>query len=185
MPATSPLRRWRRWRSPSGCRSVSTEAGWPTLNFEPGAAYAGVMSSVTDSTPYRGRYADGPPPEALFVRTPPLALYGWAEFRRQVTINLTVLRCVLRALARWALHPRRRRWTEAAAEGVVDAFVELGPMFIKLGQLLGSSPSICPATLSEAARRCIREVDPLDVGTVKAAIEADLGRPVEALFASF
>jgi predicted unusual protein kinase regulating ubiquinone biosynthesis (AarF/ABC1/UbiB family) len=143
------------------------------------------MSSATDGSPYRGRYADGPPPEALFVRTAPLELYGWAEFRRQVTINLVVVRCVIRALARWLLHPRRERLSQAVSTGVVDAFVELGPMFIKLGQLLGSSPSICPAVLSETARRLIREVDPLDVAIVKAAIEADLGRPVEELFASF
>jgi predicted unusual protein kinase regulating ubiquinone biosynthesis (AarF/ABC1/UbiB family) len=143
------------------------------------------MSSVTDGSPYQGPYADGPPPEALFVRTVPLELFGWAEFRRLVTINVVITMCVVRALARWLLHPRKQRWSDAAAEGVVDALVELGPMFIKLGQLLGSSPSICPAVLSEAARRCIRDLDPLDVGTVKAAIEADLGRPVEELFASF
>lgn len=143
------------------------------------------MSSAADPAPYRGRYADGPPPEALLVRTAPLELYGFAEFRRQVHINLVVVRCVVLALVRWLRHPRKQRPVEAAAEGIVDAFCELGPMFIKLGQLLGSSPSICPAVLSEAARRTIREVDPLDVSTVKAAIEADLGRPVEELFASF
>lgn len=147
-------------------------------------AYAGAMP-VTDGAPFRGRYADGPPPEALLVRTAPLELYGLAEFRRQVHINLVVVRCVVLALVRWLRHPRKQRLVEAAAEGVVDAFCELGPMFIKLGQLLGSSPSICPAVLSQAARRTIREVDPLDVSTVKAAIEADLGRPVEELFASF
>src|SRR6266545_2228333 len=67
----------------------------------------------------------------------------------------------------------------------LDAFCRLGPMFIKLGQLLGSSPSICPAVLSEAARRCIREVNPLDVAAVRAVIEADLGRPADELFATF
>jgi predicted unusual protein kinase regulating ubiquinone biosynthesis (AarF/ABC1/UbiB family) len=143
------------------------------------------MSSVADGAPYQGRFADGPPPEALFVRTAPLELYGWAEFRRQLTINLVIIRCVIGAAVRWLLHPRRERFLAAVSEGVVDGFCELGPMFIKLGQLLGSSPSICPPVLSEAARRCIREVDPLDVSTVKAAIEADLGRPVEELFASF
>jgi predicted unusual protein kinase regulating ubiquinone biosynthesis (AarF/ABC1/UbiB family) len=143
------------------------------------------MPPVTDGAPFRGRFADGPPPEALLVRTAPLELYGFAEFRRQVQINLVVVRCVVLALMRWLRHPRKQRLVEAASEGVVDAFCELGPMFIKLGQLLGSSPSICPAVLSEAARRTIREVDPLDVSTVKAAIEADMGRPVEELFASF
>lgn len=71
------------------------------------------------------------------------------------------------------------------AGGVVDGLLSLGPMFVKLGQLMGSSPSICPAVLSDAARRCIREVDPLDVATVKAVVEKDLGRPVGELFASF
>jgi hypothetical protein len=59
------------------------------------------MSSVADGAPFRGRFADGPPPEALFVRTAPLELYGWAEFRRQVTINLVVVRCIIRAVLRW------------------------------------------------------------------------------------
>ena len=74
------------------------------------------MSSAADPAPYRGRYADGPPPEALLVRTAPLELYGFAEFRRQVHINLVVVRCVVLALVRWLRHPRKRRLVEAAAE---------------------------------------------------------------------
>ena len=42
------------------------------------------MSSVTDGAPFRGPFADGPPPEALLVRTAPLELYGLAEFRQKV-----------------------------------------------------------------------------------------------------
>jgi predicted unusual protein kinase regulating ubiquinone biosynthesis (AarF/ABC1/UbiB family) len=93
--------------------------------------------------------------------------------------------CVTRALARWLRRPRRQAWKAAAAEGFVDGLLALGPMFTKMGQLLGSSPSICPAVLSDAARRCIRDVDPIDPATVKALIEKDLGRPVSQLFASF
>jgi predicted unusual protein kinase regulating ubiquinone biosynthesis (AarF/ABC1/UbiB family) len=96
-----------------------------------------------------------------------------------------MMACVTRALVRGLRHPRRTEWKAAAADGFVDGLLSLGPMFIKLGQLMGSSPSICPAVLSEAARRCIREVDPLDVATVKAVVEKDLGRPVDELFASF
>jgi predicted unusual protein kinase regulating ubiquinone biosynthesis (AarF/ABC1/UbiB family) len=92
---------------------------------------------------------------------------------------------ITRALVRWLLHPRRASWKAATADGVVDGLLSLGPMFIKLGQLMGSSPSICPAVLSDAARRCIREIDPLDVATVKAVVEKDLGRPVDELFAGF
>lgn len=92
---------------------------------------------------------------------------------------------VARASPRWVRHPRRQSWKAAASDGFVDGLVALGPMFVKMGQLLGSSPSICPAVLSDAARRCIREVDPLGAATVKAVIERDLGRPVGELFASF
>ena len=144
---------------------------------------------------FRGPYADGPPPEALAVDPAPLRAFGLAEVRRALVIFAVVGAYLTRALARWALHPRRgvspggtpehRGWRAAASTGLVDAFCALGPMFIKLGQLMGSSPSICPAPLSEAARRCIREVGPLDVGVVRAVIAADLGRSADELFTFF
>ena len=143
------------------------------------------MSSVAERGAFRGPYVDGPPPEALLVDPPPLSAFGLAEFRRFVTIGGVLIVCLAAALARWLTRAKRESWRAAASTGVVDAFCRLGPMFIKLGQLLGSSPSICPAPLSEAARRCIREVGPLDVATVRAVIEADLGLPVDELFASF
>jgi predicted unusual protein kinase regulating ubiquinone biosynthesis (AarF/ABC1/UbiB family) len=134
---------------------------------------------------FRGPFADGPPAGALTVDPPPLPGFGWAEVRRLLTIGRVLTTCVVAALARWATRPGRRPLAAAASDGVVEAFCRLGPMFVKLGQLLGSAPSICPARLSEAARRCIGEVDPLDAATVRAVIEADLGAPVAELFASF
>ena len=134
---------------------------------------------------FRGPYADGPPPEALHVDPPSLRPFGLAELRRFFAIGGVMTLCVVKALVRRSRHPRRRSWPAAAAEGVVDGLLALGPMFIKLGQLLGSSPSICPAVLSDAARRCIGDISPVDVDTVKAAIEADLGRPASELFTTF
>ena len=61
------------------------------------------MSSVTDQVPYRGPYADGPPPEALRVDPPPLKAFGLAELRRFFTIGWVMALCVTRALARWLL----------------------------------------------------------------------------------
>jgi len=102
-----------------------------------------------------------------------------------LAIGWIVTMCLVRAAGRWLWHPRRRRPAQAAADGLVDAFIALGPMFVKLGQLLGSSPSICPAVLSDAARRCIGVVTPLPAAVVRGVIERDLGRPVDDLFASF
>jgi predicted unusual protein kinase regulating ubiquinone biosynthesis (AarF/ABC1/UbiB family) len=102
-----------------------------------------------------------------------------------MVINWVVTVGLLKGLGRWLLHPRRRRPAEAVADGLVDAFITLGPMFVKLGQLLGSAPSVCPPVLSEAARRCIGTVTPLSPAVVRAVIEGDLGRPAEELFVSF
>lgn len=144
-----------------------------------------AAGSTTEKSEFRGPFADGPPPAALLVDAPPLRRFGLAELRRMMVISRVLTVCLLQGLGRWLLHPRRQRLAEAVTGGVVDAFIALGPMFVKLGQLLGSSPSICPPVLSEAARRCIGTVTPLPLAVVRAAIERDLGRPVEELFASF
>jgi predicted unusual protein kinase regulating ubiquinone biosynthesis (AarF/ABC1/UbiB family) len=138
-----------------------------------------------DEGRFRGPYADGPPPEALVVDAPPLRTLGVAEVRRALTVITVVVAHVVGALGRWLLHPRRQPWTAAASDGIVDALIALGPMFIKLGQLMASSPSVFPAPLAHAALRCIREVDPLDAATVRAVVERDLGRPVSQIFARF
>src|SRR5437764_7343667 len=143
------------------------------------------MTADTERAPFRGPYADGPPAAALRVDPPPLRHFGLGELRRMLVINGVVTVCLVRALGRWLLHPRRQRLAEAVSAGVIDAFIALGPMFVKLGQLLGSSPSICPPVLSEAARRCIGTVTPLPPAVVRAVIERDLGRPMEELFAGF
>ncbi len=138
-----------------------------------------------DDNRFRGPYADGPPPEALAVDAPPLRVFGVAEVRRALTVVAVVVARVARALARWAVHRRRQSWPAAASAGVVDACCALGPMFVKLGQLMASSPSVFPAPLADAALRCIREVGPLDPATVRAVVERDLGSPVSQIFARF
>jgi ubiquinone biosynthesis protein len=71
------------------------------------------------------------------------------------------------------------------AERLRLAFTELGPTFIKLGQMLGTRPDLVGAeTAAELARLQIETAaDPPE--TVRATIEAELGRPPEMLFAEF
>lgn len=149
---------------------------------------SGMREPSGTRTNFQGPYAGGPPPEALIVDAPRLDTFGTAEWKRLGTIGPVVAACVARALARWSLSPPARRrggWREAAAAGLVDALCALGPMFVKLGQLMASAPSVTPAPLAEAALRCIGEVSPLDAATVRAVVEADLGRPVGEIFATF
>ena len=85
---------------------------------------------------FRGPFADGPPPEALEVVTPPLEQVGFAELRRLVVIYVVLSLCVARSLAEWVLRRRGRSVVRAACDGAIDGFIHLGPTFVKLGQII-------------------------------------------------
>jgi ubiquinone biosynthesis protein len=60
---------------------------------------------------------------------------------------------------------------------------ELGPTFIKLGQLLSTRPDLLPAHWVEELSALQDDCPPLAVGEVRRVIEEALGAPVETLFA--
>ncbi len=65
------------------------------------------------------------------------------------------------------------------------AMAELGPTFIKLGQLLSTRPDLVGVELAEELQHLQADVqaDPPEV--VRATVEAELGRPPDELFAEF
>ena len=76
---------------------------------------------------------------------------------------------------------RKARLGRGLARGVT----ELGVTFVKLGQLLASSPSVAGPTLAEAMRSVLDEGPAIPFAQVRQIIEADLGRPLTEVFASF
>ena len=78
-----------------------------------------------------------------------------------------------------------RSLADVAADGLVDAFVALGPTFVKIGQLMASAPGVFPAALASAAQRCLDAVPPFPGGQARRIVEEDLGTPTSELFASF
>lgn len=95
-----------------------------------------------------------------------------------------------RFLPVWMLRRRDRRGTaDAGPSGVgqrlVAVFNELGPTFIKLGQVLSTRPDIIPPETLTEIRSLQDSVPPFDTSEAKAIIEEELGKPVEALFAWF
>ena len=140
---------------------------------------------------FRGPYADGPPDDQLIVDAPSLERFGLTEIRRGITIAFVLAWSVLRALLRrrFDLVVRRRKsvpgWWEAASGGAVDAFEVLGPAFVKLGQIMASSPGVFPEPLADACQRTLDEVPPFDSATARQIIEEDLGHPPERLFRFF
>jgi predicted unusual protein kinase regulating ubiquinone biosynthesis (AarF/ABC1/UbiB family) len=136
-------------------------------------------------THFRGPFADGPPASALRIDAPRLDRFGVGELARMVTIWLVVVTTVLKALATRLVRPRGRSWATAASNGLVDAFEVLGPTFVKLGQMIASSPGVFPAPLADACLRCLDEVPPFEPDAVRRQIEEDLGRTPSQLFAAF
>jgi predicted unusual protein kinase regulating ubiquinone biosynthesis (AarF/ABC1/UbiB family) len=92
---------------------------------------------------------------------------------------------IARAVAGWVLRRRRRSLLAAASEGAVDGFVSLGPTYVKLGQIIASSPGLFPEPLARAAQKCLDEVPPFDSRTARDMIRRDLGRPPGLIFKRF
>ena len=149
------------------------------LEAATGTDAAGVLAH------FRGPYADGPPPEALEIHAPDLDRFGLQELRRMVLIGYVLTSAVLRAVANWVLHRRGRAVVVAASEGLVDGFEQLGPTFVKLGQLIASSPSLFPAPITEACLRMLDEVRPFPPELVRRLMTEELGRPPGQIFQHF
>ncbi len=62
---------------------------------------------------------------------------------------------------------------------------DLGPTFVKIGQIMSSRPDILPKEYCEELKKLRSEVKPLEVSVVKEQILKEFGKPVEELFLSF
>ncbi|HEX4682350.1 MAG TPA: AarF/UbiB family protein [Gemmatimonadaceae bacterium] len=63
--------------------------------------------------------------------------------------------------------------------------VELGPAYIKLGQVLSTRPDLLPPSYIEELEQLQDDVDPIPVEQVVEAIEEELGARLSKLFATF
>ncbi len=71
------------------------------------------------------------------------------------------------------------------AERVRKAFEELGPAFIKLGQIISTRPDLIPAEFIEEFSKLQDKVPPFPFTQVRQIIKEELGREPEELFESF
>lgn len=90
-----------------------------------------------------------------------------------------------------ALGRRLRPWGSrlpppgARVQRLRQALEELGPTFVKFGQGLSTRPDLLPSDLVVELSRLQDAVPPLAPGVAERAVEAALGRPLAAVFASF
>jgi predicted unusual protein kinase regulating ubiquinone biosynthesis (AarF/ABC1/UbiB family) len=149
------------------------------------------------SRPFAGPYAGGVPAGALRIVCPSLTRFGWRELGRGVEIVAVLTRHVIGAVVRHLarrpsalLRLRRDRAARAglgvaASAGLVDAFMALGPTFVKLGQLIASSPGMFPASLADACMRTLDDVPPFPADQALAMVEEDLGAAGAEMFKAF
>lgn len=68
---------------------------------------------------------------------------------------------------------------------VLNTVIELGPTFIKLGQIASTRPDLVPAEYSEALQSLQEKVPPYSFQEAKQIVEGELGRPLTEAFSSF
>ena len=65
------------------------------------------------------------------------------------------------------------------------SFEELGPTFVKLGQLLASRPDLIPVSYAEEFETLQDNVNSVPFPEIKAFIEKEIGRPIHEVFSEF
>ncbi len=86
--------------------------------------------------------------------------------------------------ARW------QNWINEAAEHSTEerlrlAFEELGPTFVKLGQLLATRPDLVPESFVQEFAQLQDHVKTLPFETIREVVESELGKPIAECFSSF
>jgi ubiquinone biosynthesis protein len=71
------------------------------------------------------------------------------------------------------------------AERVRMAFEELGPTYIKLGQILSTRPDLVPDDFVREFERLQDDVAPIAFGEVRQTVEKELRAPLDSIFESF
>ena len=70
-------------------------------------------------------------------------------------------------------------------EITVNLLQDLGPTFVKIGQIASQQAQYLPSEYCDALAKLRSEVAPMDMDTVNSQVEKYLGKPVNELFASF
>ncbi len=102
-----------------------------------------------------------------------LARHGFED----VSIRLAGVR-----VFRWFLKSKSQATSLPIEKRIRLVLEELGPTFVKLGQIMATRPDIVPMSLIQELQKLQDEVPPVPFEEVRQLIERDLGKPLESLF---
>jgi aarF domain-containing kinase len=74
---------------------------------------------------------------------------------------------------------------ELAPRTLRKLFERLGATYVKLGQFIASSPTLFPADYVLEFQKCLDETPRIEFREIERIVTAELGRPLDAVFASF
>jgi ubiquinone biosynthesis protein len=109
------------------------------------------------------------------------AISGTMRDWRRLVYVLRILAPEYHALRRYATAPA----DDAAPRRLADRLVMLGPVFVKIGQILSTRPDVLPSAYVDALSHLQENGPEIPIGTVRATIASQLGEPFQMLFASF
>lgn len=111
--------------------------------------------------------------------TPPRE-HAFQKFLRLSTISWVLLR-EYRTLSKVA----HGATINGAPEKFAAQLVRLGPVFVKLGQILSTRPDVLPPSYIEALATLQENAPPVSIEEVHVTIARELGKPVDEVFATF
>ena len=82
------------------------------------------------------------------------------------------------AVIRSAIAARGRPDPVLLADNLATGFLKLGSAYLKLGQILASSPGVIGEDVAESFRRCLDTGDPIPAHALRAALARAAGRPL-------
>jgi ubiquinone biosynthesis protein len=74
---------------------------------------------------------------------------------------------------------------DASARAARTVFERLGATYVKFGQFVASAPGIVGESVAEEFRHCLDAGPSVPFDQVRATVEAELGRPLDEVFATF
>ena len=106
--------------------------------------------------------------------------YGWLVVSLHLDRFVPFRRRVLRGVGR-----EDDGATPTAAARIAHILEELGPTYIKLGQVLATRSDLLPPAFIEEFRKLQDRVAPFPTAEARAAVEQELGGPVDRFFSEF
>ena len=87
--------------------------------------------------------------------------------------------------SRWKAAPVAEPEEPSVARRLADMLQELGPTFVKFGQMLANRPDLLPPVFVQELRRLQDRVEPFDSALARNTVEQELGAPIEVIFSEF